>query len=122
MTNRSFPLHMKRQQVHEQFKSFTGTSIIELSKMVTDFAEQEQLAPKSLSILNWKGKLIASIGFRSDEAHQAVAIETYALSDIGNDLDSRLERVEAASGDVICHSLWVNDLGLPEVAFLIHGV
>jgi hypothetical protein len=118
---------MVKSQLHDTFLSFTGTSIPELSKLVADYVATNKLASKSLSVVNWNGKLIASIGvtaagFRSDEAAYPVTIESVALNVFGDDLSERIEKaVTIISGDPICHSLYFDINGIPSVAFLVYG-
>lgn len=112
---------MVKTQIHETFASFVGASIPELSKLVADYVSTNNLAPKSLSVLNYNGKLYASIGYRTDETGYAVSIESTPLNAIGTDLDERINKAEEiVSGDAICHSLFIANDGLPYVAFLVH--
>lgn len=112
---------MVKTQIHEEFVSFTGASIPELSKLVADYVTTNKLAPKSLSVLNYFNKFIASIGYRTDETGYAVSIESTPLNAIGADLDERINKAEAIiGGDAICHSLFIGLDGLPYVAFLVH--
>ena len=121
---------MVKSQIHETFKSFKGTSIPEVSKTVSDFVSQNKLAPKSLSVLNINGSFLVTIGYRTDETGYAVSIENLALNFVGSamvtmtvdQLDDRINQAEdVIPGDVICQSLFVNNCGMLEVAFLIHG-
>lgn len=111
---------MVKTQIHEDFASFTGSSIPELSKLVSDYVGTG-IAPKSLSILNYFNKFIASIGYRSDEAGYVVSIESTPLNAIGADLTDRINKAEEIiGGNAICHSLYIGLDGLPYVAFLVH--
>lgn len=111
---------MVKHQVHDEFQSFTGTSILELSKTAADFAVQKQVAVKSLSVVMLPTKIILSLGYRSDEAQYPIAVEGATLPATG-DLNDNLEyAAENIGGDVICHSLYMNRTGELEVAFLLH--
>jgi hypothetical protein len=115
---------MVKHQVHDEFQSFTGTSIIELSKTAADWAAQKHVAVKSLSVVMLPSSaatppIILSLGY-SDEAWYPIAVEGATLSGTGS-LDNQIEAAaENIAGDVICHSLYVNNTGALEVAFLLH--
>jgi len=109
---------MIKHQIHEEFASFTGVSIDELSKLVADFSLQQNVAVKSLSVIHTDGKLTASIGFRSDEAAYPIALWSKAVS--LRSLDAELSAAEdEAPGDVLCHSLCYAMEGVI-VVFLLH--
>ena len=117
---------MVKHQVHDEFKSFRGSSLIELSKAVSDFAAQQQVAIKSLAVVipvqtgTLPAPIIASVGYRSDEASYPINIDGTSLP-VSGDLDSNImDAAERMAGDVICHSLYVNHYGALEVAFLLH--
>lgn len=117
---------MVKHQVHDEFTSFTGTSIIELSKTAADFAAQKRVAVKSLAVVmlpssTLPAPVILSIGYRSDEAWYPITVDGGTLPDTTN-IDASIEAIaEQMAGDVICHSLYVNHAGALEVAFLLYG-
>jgi hypothetical protein len=117
---------MVKHQIHEDFVSFQGASISELSKIVADYVVTNKVAAKSLSILFFCGQFIASIGYRSDEAAYPVSIESVgiALADgqtLIHQIDAQVNAGEdAISGYTICHSLYSVNSDL-FVAFLVHG-
>ena len=125
---------MVKHQIHEDFKSFVGTSIPELSKAISDFASAGSLAPKSISVVSYGNQLIAVLGYRSDEASYPVALESVpfgpfnAISDNVDGMnrlcthyfDAEIETAEeTVNSDVICQSLYVVD-GQVSIAFLVH--
>ena len=116
---------MVKHQIHDEFRSFKGTSLIELSKTVSDFAQQKNVAVKSLSVVqlpsaSLPAPVIICIGFRSEDPGYPVSIEGATLPNTG-DLDQNImDAADQISGDVICHALFVNHQGNLEVAFLLH--
>jgi len=120
---------MVKHQVHEDFKTFIGNSIPELSKMAADFCTQNHVAAKSLSVLQYGQNLIVSLGFRLDEHPYSISIESVELpiriidaSSSSTDLDENMFDVMESwsGGDIICHAFYLNDSGKLNVAFLLH--
>jgi hypothetical protein len=114
---------MVKHQIHEEFQTFTGVSLEELSKAISDYVVQNNVAAKSLSVLQKnRHQLIASIGYRSDEASYPVSLESVELPFDMQTMDANLStEAEKAPGDVICHSLFVTSDNRLTVAFLLHG-
>jgi hypothetical protein len=113
---------MVKQQIHDEFKSFHGSSIIELSKTVSDFVVQSNIAAKSLAVVFHDKSYIVSIGFRSSTPAYPVSIESVMIPPTG-DIDLNIMKAadsDFIGGDVICHSLYKDSEGNLYVAFLLH--
>lgn len=113
---------MVKHQIHEEFQTFIGTSIVELSKIVADYVAQNKVAAKSLSVVQKnRHQLIVSIGYRTDEAPYPVSIESFGLQFDMQTLDTEIStKAKNTPGDVICHSLFLTSDNRLEVAFLLH--
>ena len=115
---------MVKHQIHEDFKVFIGSSILELSKTVSDWVAQNKVAAKSLSVLQESNKLVVVLGFSEGETAYPVSIESVVLElpePNTQGIEAGIEdAVDEVNGDVICHSLFTNANGEWEIAFLLH--
>lgn len=116
-------------QVHENFKSFRGTSVETISKAIAEFVLESGAAAKSIGIVhvNKAEELLFSLGFRTDEPSYPVALEAVALGHIDTLHAGGLDKLDtvlalAANGidGIVCHELLVTPSGDFTVVFLRH--
>lgn len=109
-------------QEHGKFKVFAGkldadNGLGELAGKVSAFAADNKIAAKSIGVeyLESADSLIITLGYRDDEEHYPIKLETVALgkmSDIGQDfsaLEQKMEEASAKVNNIICHELYVTD-------------
>jgi hypothetical protein len=110
------------EQVHHRFKVFTGTlrndqGISELSSRVAAFAEENQIAAKSIGVeyLENAGKLLLTLGYKKDEDYYPIRLHAENLGKIdvaGQDFAGIEDKMAEASDrvpNIICHELFIND-------------
>jgi len=115
-----------QQQVHEKFKVFVGSSIADLSSQVADFTSGASIAAKSIGVefLEAKGTLVLSLGYRDDETGYEAKLSAQSAGILDFDSAASIAALEAAlakgaaSGDVICHELYVTGSGEAFTVFL----
>ena len=121
------------EQVHHRFKVFTGSigndqSISELSDRVAAFAEENQVASKSIGVeyLENAGKLILTLGYKKDEDYYPIKLHAENLGKIdvaGQDFAVIEDKMAEASDrvpNIICHELFINDDNDFLMVFLSH--
>ena len=121
------------EQVHHRFKVFTGSvgndqSISELSDRVAAFAEENQVASKSIGVeyLENAGKLILTLGYKRDEDYYPIKLHAENLGKIdvaGQDFAVIEDKMAEASDrvpNIICHELFINDDNDFLMVFLSH--
>lgn len=121
------------EQVHHRFKVFTGSvgsdqGISELSDRVAAFAEENQVASKSIGVeyLENAGKLILTLGYKKDEDYYPIKLHTENLGKIdvaGQDFAVIEDKMAEASDrvpNIICHELFINDDNDFLMVFLSH--
>lgn len=109
-------------QEHEKFKVFVGKlgvngEITELANQVSAFAAENKVAAKSIGAeyIELAESLIITLGYRSDEEHYPIKLETANLgkmSDIGQDfsgLEQKMSEAGQARNNIICHELFVTE-------------
>lgn len=110
------------QQVHNKFKVFAGEldadkSIGALAGEISTFASENKIAAKSIGIeyLEAAKRLIITIGYRDDEEHYPISVQTVPLGKIdalGSDFAALEQKMAEASQNlqnIICHELYVTD-------------
>lgn len=121
------------QQVHAKFKMFAGKleghGIGALAREVEAFAASAGAAAKSIGVeyLEHAKTVVVTLGYRDDEQHYPIALQTVALGR-GNALDAAdLTRLEARMGaeaakvpNIICHELFVTENDEYVVVFMTH--
>ncbi|MET0396558.1 MAG: hypothetical protein ABW277_07030 [Longimicrobiaceae bacterium] len=112
-----------KEQVHAQFKAFTGTAttdeaVDDVFAQVEKFVGERQVAPKSIGVeyLEGAGRLVFTLGYRSDEPPYGVRITRQSLGKVDSldDLSGLEHRMAAAASglaNVICHELFVKTDG-----------
>lgn len=108
-------------QKHDKFKVFAGkldenNSLGELANQVSAFATDNKIAAKSIGVeyLESSESLIITLGYRDDEDHYPIKLETVSLGkiDIGNDFSALEQKMSEASqnvSDIICHELFITE-------------
>ncbi|MBX7174766.1 MAG: hypothetical protein K1X72_27570 [Pyrinomonadaceae bacterium] len=109
-------------QEHGKFKVFAGkldanNGLGDLADKVSAFASENKIAAKSIGVeyLESAESLIITLGYRDDEDHYPIKLETVALgkmTDLGQDFSALEQKMEEASsnvGNIICHELYVTD-------------
>ena len=112
-----------QEQVHAQFKVFTGTATTDeavdaVFAQVETFVSERQVAPKSIGVeyLEGAGRLVFTLGYRSDEPPYRVRITRQSLGKVDSlddlsGLESRMAAAAAGLANVICHELFVKTDG-----------
>jgi hypothetical protein len=110
-------------QAHHQFKVFSGPasadgSLGSLGAEVEAFVRDRGVAPKSIGVeyLEAVGRLVVSLGFRSDEPGYPIRLQAQSCGKIDDPsdlsgLESRMAEVAAGMNDVLCHELFVTSEG-----------
>jgi hypothetical protein len=109
-------------QTHGKFKVFAGklgadNNLGELADQVSTFASANRIAAKSIGVeyLESAESLIITLGYRDDEEHYPIRLETVSLgqmSELGQDFSALEQKMSEASRSVeniICHELFVTD-------------
>lgn len=109
-------------QEHGKFKVFAGTlgannELGELADKVSAFAAENKIAAKSIGVeyLESSESLIITLGYRDDEEHYPIKLETVNLGkmdNVGQDFSALEQKMSDASGSVnniICHELFVTE-------------
>ena len=109
-------------QEHEKFKVFVGklganNELGELGDKVSAFAAENKIAAKSIGAeyLESVQSLIITLGYRSDETHYPIKLETVNLgqmSDVGQDfsaLEQKMSEAAESLNNIICHELFVTE-------------
>lgn len=108
-------------QEHDKFKVFAGkldanNGIGELADKVSAFAAENKIAAKSIGVeyLESAESLIITLGYKDNEDHYPIKLETVSLGkiDIGNDfsaLEQKLSEASQTVNNIICHELFVTD-------------
>jgi hypothetical protein len=110
------------QQVHNKFKVFSGElksddTIGNLATEIADFANQRRVAAKSIGVeyLETAQRLIISLGYREDEEHYPIKLNSVHLGKIetiGGDFATLEQKMAEASkrfDNIICHELYVTE-------------
>ena len=117
-------------QIHDNFKSFTGTDIGAISQEISTFVIKTGAAVKSIGIVhvNSANELLFSLGYRDDEPGYPVALKAAFIGHIDTLHASGLEKLDEALADaassiegIICHELLVTPSGDFTVVFLTHA-
>jgi hypothetical protein len=106
-------------QEHSKFKVFVGMltkskSIGVLANKVARFAEDEQIAAKSIGVeyLESSGQLLISLGYRDDEPYYPIQLHCTRLGKLdvlGGDytaLEQAMQNAAQKHSNVICHELY----------------
>lgn len=123
-----------RAQEHNQFKVFAGTPdakgmIDELLGTAGAWANSAKVAPKSIGVeyLERVGRVVLTIGYRSDEAPYPVKLTCVNIARIESldpDAVVRLEQAMAAASAklprIVCHELYVTDENDFNMVFMTH--
>ena len=109
-------------QEHSKFKVFVGMltkskSIGVLANKVTKFAEEQQIAAKSIGVeyLENPGQLLVTLGYRDDEPYYPIQLHCSRLGKLdvlGGDyarLERTMEKVAQKYDKIICHELYATD-------------
>lgn len=108
-------------QEHGKFKVFAGkldtnNGLGELANKVSAFAADNNIAAKSIGVeyLESAESLIITLGYRDDEEHYPIKLETVSLGklDIGQDFSALEQKMSEASksvNNIICHELFVTE-------------
>ena len=108
-------------QKHDKFKVFAGklaadNGLGELANQVSAFAADNKIAAKSIGVeyLESAESLIITLGYRDDEKHYPIKLETASLGklDIGNDFSALEQKMSEASqnvSNIICHELFITE-------------
>ena len=109
-------------QEHEKFKVFVGklsanSEITELANQVSAFAAENKVAAKSIGAeyLEAAQSLIITLGYRNDEEHYPIKLETVNLGkmdNIGQDfsaLEQKMSEAGQSVNNIICHELFVTE-------------
>ena len=109
-------------QTHGKFKVFAGklganNELGELADKVSAFAADNKIAAKSIGVeyLESAESLIITLGYRDDEEHYPIKLETVSLGKISVDTQdfSALEQKMTEAGEklknIICHELFVTE-------------
>ena len=114
---------MIKHQVHEQLKSFTGTSVKTLCEQATNYVKnQKGIAPKSLSVVCHNSEAIVSLGytFTSGDPYDIAIVSAPVAMEGSESFDSKLNRAINDTPNVICHSHYVDFDGNLKLAFILH--
>ena len=109
-------------QEHEKFKVFVGklsanSEITELANQVSAFAAENKVAAKSIGAeyLEAAQSLIITLGYRNDEEHYPIKLETVNLGKMDNigqdfsDLEQKMSDASQTVNNIICHELFVTE-------------
>jgi hypothetical protein len=109
-------------QTHGKFKVFAGklganNELGELADKVSAFAADNKIAAKSIGVeyLEASESLIITLGYRDDEEHYPIKLETFNLGkmdNIGQDFSALEQKMSDASqsvNNIICHELFVTE-------------
>ena len=109
-------------QEHSKFKVFVGlltkgNSIGVLANKVMRFAEEHQIAAKSIGVeyLETPGQLLITLGYRDDEPYYPIQLHCKRLGKIdvlGGDyagLERAMEKVAKKYDNIICHELYATE-------------
>ena len=109
-------------QTHGKFKVFHGAlgadnSLGSLADEVAAFASDNRVAAKSIGVeyLESADSLIITLGYRDDEEHYPIRLETVSLgqmTDLGQDfsaLEKKMSEASQSVQNIICHELFVTD-------------
>jgi len=116
-------------QIHDSFKSFTGSDIGTIAEEISAFVSQSNVAAKSIGIVhvNSANELLFSLGYRDDEPGYPVELKAASLGHIetlhADGLDKLDEALSEAAGSIegiICHELLVSPSGEFTAVFLTH--
>jgi hypothetical protein len=110
-----------KHQTHGKFKVFAGklganNELGDLANKVSDFAADNKIAAKSIGVeyLESSESLIITLGYRDDEEHYGIKLETVNLGkmNIGQDFSALEQKMSDASqsvNNIICHELFVTE-------------
>jgi hypothetical protein len=108
-----------QEQVHAQFKVFTGAATTDeavdgVFSEVERFVAERGVAPKSIGVeyLEAAGRLVFTLGYRADEPPYRVRVTRQSLGTVDSmddlsGLESRMASAAAGLANVICHELFV---------------
>lgn len=109
-------------QTHGKFKVFAGklnenNELGELAKSISQFATDNKIAAKSIGVeyLESAESLIITLGYRTDEEHYAIKLETINLGKITNveqdfsNLEKKMSEAAQTVENIICHELFVTE-------------
>ncbi|HWN67571.1 MAG TPA: hypothetical protein VNM90_08015 [Haliangium sp.] len=109
-------------QEHSKFKVFVGMltkskSIGVLANKVAKFADEQQIAAKSIGVeyLENPGQLLITLGYRDDEPYYPIQLHCSRLGKIdvlGGDytaLERAMEKVAQKYSNIICHELYATE-------------
>lgn len=109
-------------QTHGKFKVFSGklddsNGLGNLAKDVSTFAAENKIAAKSIGVeyLETAESLIITLGYRDDEEHYPIKLETVSLGkmpDFGQDFSALEQKMSEAANqisNIICHELFVTE-------------
>ena len=109
-------------QTHGKFKVFAGklgadNGLGNLADQVSAFASDHKVAAKSIGVeyLESAESLIITLGYRDDEEHYPIKLETVSLGkmfDLGQDFSALEQKMSEASQtveNIICHELFVTE-------------
>ncbi len=109
-------------QTHGKFKVFAGklnenNELGELAKSISQFATDNKIAAKSIGVeyLESTESLIITLGYRTDEDHYAIKLETINLGKITNveqdfsNLEKKMSEAAQTVENIICHELFVTE-------------
>lgn len=113
-----------KHQSHGNFKIFVGSlgednSIEEFGNQIEKFVSDNNVAAKSIGIeyLESAGRLVVSLGYRTDEPSYAVNLSSVSLGKadvLGDDfsaLEAKMSEAAASQNEIICHELCVTTEG-----------
>jgi hypothetical protein len=114
--------HEIAYQEHSKFKVFVGLltkskSIGVLANKVAKFAEEQQIAAKSIGVeyLESPGLLLITLGYRDDEPYYPIRLSSTRLGKLdilGGDytgLERAMEKVAQKHSNIICHELYATE-------------
>jgi hypothetical protein len=109
-------------QEHSKFKVFVGMltkskSIGVLANKVAKFAEEEQIAAKSIGVeyLESPGQLLITLGYRDDEPYYPIQLHCTRLGKIDvlsgdyTDLEQAMQKAAQKHSHIICHELYATE-------------
>lgn len=109
-------------QEHDKFKVFAGklddnNNLGELANQVSAFAADNKIAAKSIGVeyLESAESVIITLGYRNDEEHYPIKLETVNLgkiTNVGQDfsaLEQKMSEVSQKFSQIICHELFVTE-------------
>ena len=110
------------EQVHNRFKVFAGEldadkTVGKMANEIAAFASDNKIAAKSIGIeyLETAKRLIITLGYRTDEEHYPIQINTVSLGKVdaaSTDFAALEQKMSEASeklDNIICHELYVTD-------------